>query len=93
MMNVVVVESPTKASTIGRYLGPDYTVVASYGHVRDLLPKDGSVRPDDAFAMDWTIADGAEKRINAIGPGGAGCREPVPRDRSRPRGARRSPGT
>ena len=67
MMNVVVVESPTKASTIGRYLGPDYTVVASYGHVRDLLPKDGSVRPDDAFAMDWTVADGAEKRINAIG--------------------------
>ena len=65
-MNVVVVESPTKASTIGRYLGPDYTVVASYGHVRDLLPKDGSVRPDDAFAMDWTVADGAEKHIGAI---------------------------
>ena len=66
-MNVVVVESPTKASTIGRYLGPDYTVVASYGHVRDLLPKDGSVRPDDAFAMDWTVSDGAEKHIGAIG--------------------------
>ena len=65
-MNVVVVESPTKASTIGRYLGPDYKVVASYGHVRDLLPKDGSVRPDDAFAMDWTVADGAEKHIGAI---------------------------
>ncbi len=65
-MNVVVVESPTKASTIGRYLGPDYTVVASYGHVRDLLPKDGSVRPDDAFAMDWTVADGAEKHIGTI---------------------------
>ena len=66
-MNVVVVESPTKASTIGRYLGPDYKVVASYGHVRDLLPKDGSVRPDDAFAMDWTVADGSEKHIDAIG--------------------------
>ncbi len=65
-MNVVVVESPTKASTIGRYLGPDYTVVASYGHVRDLLPKDGSVRPNDAFAMDWTVADGAEKHIGTI---------------------------
>ena len=65
-MNVVVVESPTKASTIGRYLGPDYTVVASYGHVRDLLPKDGSVRPDDAFAMDWTVSDGAEKHIGTI---------------------------
>ena len=66
-MNVVVVESPTKASTISRYLGPGYKVVASYGHVRDLLPKDGSVRPDDAFAMDWTVADGAERHIGAIG--------------------------
>ena len=66
-MNVVVVESPAKASTIGKYLGPDYTVVASYGHVRDLEPKDGSVRPDDAFAMDWTVADGAERHIGAIG--------------------------
>ena len=66
-MDVVVVESPTKASTIGRYLGPDYKVVASYGHVRDLLPKDGSVRPDDAFAMDWTVSDGAEKHIGTIG--------------------------
>ena len=66
-MNVVVVESPAKASTIGKYLGPDYTVVASYGHVRDLQPKDGSVRPDDAFAMDWTVADGAERHIGAIG--------------------------
>ena len=66
-MNVVVVESPTKASTIGKYLGPGYTVVASYGHVRDLQPKDGSVRPDDAFAMNWTVADGAERHIGAIG--------------------------
>ena len=74
MMNVVVVESPTKASTIGRYLGPDYTVVASYGHVRDLLPKDGSVRPDDAFAMDWTVSEGAEKHIGAIGKAVRGAR-------------------
>ena len=74
-MNVVVVESPTKASTIGRYLGPDYTVVASYGHVRDLLPKDGSVRPDDAFAMDWTVSDGAEKHIGAIGKAVRGARK------------------
>ena len=66
-MNVVVVESPAKASTISKYLGPGYRVVASYGHVRDLLPKDGSVRPDDAFAMDWTVADGAERHIGAIG--------------------------
>ncbi len=66
-MDVVVVESPTKATTISKYLGPGYRVVASYGHVRDLLPKDGSVRPDESFAMDWTVADGAEKRIGAIG--------------------------
>ena len=66
-MNVVVVESPAKASTISKYLGPDYRVLASYGHVRDLLPKDGSVRPDDAFAMDWTVSDGAERHIGAIG--------------------------
>ena len=74
-MNVVVVESPTKASTIGKYLGPDFTVVASYGHVRDLLPKDGSVRPDDAFAMDWTVSDGAEKHIGAIGRALRGARK------------------
>ena len=66
-MNVVVVESPAKASTIGKYLGPGYAVVASYGHVRDLLPKDGSVRPDESFAMDWTVSDGAERHIGAIG--------------------------
>jgi DNA topoisomerase-1 len=46
MMNVVVVESPAKAKTINRYLGADYKVLASYGHVRDLPPKDGSVRPE-----------------------------------------------
>ncbi len=66
-MDVVVVESPTKASTINKYLGSGYRVVASYGHVRDLLPKDGSVRPDDAFAMDWTITEGSERNIRAIG--------------------------
>ena len=66
-MNVVVVESPAKASTISKYLGPGYRVLASYGHVRDLEPKDGSVRPDDAFAMDWRVSDGAERHIGAIG--------------------------
>jgi DNA topoisomerase-1 len=50
-MNVVVVESPAKAKAINKYLGPGYRVVASYGHVRDLPPKEGSVRPDDDFAM------------------------------------------
>ncbi|HIM46918.1 MAG TPA: type I DNA topoisomerase [Alphaproteobacteria bacterium] len=66
-MNVVVVESPAKASTINKYLGPDYVVLASYGHVRDLPPKDGSVRPDDNFEMTWMVSDGAEKNIRAIG--------------------------
>ncbi len=50
-MEVVIVESPAKAKTINKYLGSNYTVLASFGHVRDLPPKDGSVRPDDDFAM------------------------------------------
>jgi len=64
---LVVVESPTKAATINRYLGPDYTVLASYGHIRDLPPKDGSVRPERDFDMDWEISEGSEKNIRAIG--------------------------
>ena len=54
-MDVLVVESPAKAKTIGKYLGPGFTVLASYGHVRDLPAKDGSVRPDEDFAMDWEV--------------------------------------
>ncbi|HEC90823.1 MAG TPA: hypothetical protein ENI55_04070, partial [Alphaproteobacteria bacterium] len=50
-MNVVVVESPAKAKTINRYLGPEYTVLASYGHIRDLPSKNGSVDPDHGFSM------------------------------------------
>ena len=65
-MDVLVVESPAKAKTIGKYLGPGYTVLASYGHVRDLPPKDGSVRPDEDFAMDWEIDAQSQKRIDAI---------------------------
>ncbi|MXO58409.1 type I DNA topoisomerase [Altererythrobacter salegens] len=59
-MQLVIVESPAKAKTIEKYLGKDYKVLASYGHVRDLPPKDGSVRPDEAFAMDWEVY--ADKR-------------------------------
>ena len=66
MQNVVVVESPAKAKTINRYLGPDYTVLASYGHVRDLPPKDGSVRPDEDFAMSWAVQPKADARMEAI---------------------------
>ncbi|MBN8552909.1 MAG: type I DNA topoisomerase [Caulobacterales bacterium] len=65
-MNVVVVESPAKAKTINKYLGPDYTVLASYGHVRDLPPKDGSVRPDDDFAMEWEVDPKSAKRLSDI---------------------------
>ena len=65
-MAVVVVESPAKAKTINKYLGSNYTVLASYGHVRDLPPKDGSVNPDDDFAMTWEIAADSKKHIRAI---------------------------
>jgi len=65
-MNVVIVESPSKAKTINKYLGDAYTVLASYGHVRDLPPKDGSVRPDEDFEMDWSVDARSEKQINAI---------------------------
>ena len=54
-MQLVIVESPAKAKTIESYLGKDFKVLASYGHVRDLPPKDGSVRPDEGFAMDWEV--------------------------------------
>ena len=65
-MPVVVVESPAKAKKINGYLGKDYTVLASYGHVRDLPPKDGSVLPDDDFDMKWEIANDSKKHIKAI---------------------------
>ncbi|MHB8285095.1 MAG: toprim domain-containing protein, partial [Caulobacteraceae bacterium] len=65
-MNVVVVESPAKAKTINKYLGSDYIVLASYGHVRDLPSKDGSVKPDDDFAMTWDVDPKAAKRLNDI---------------------------
>src|SRR5580700_4438734 len=65
-MDVLVVESPAKAKTIGKYLGPGFTVLASYGHVRDLPAKDGSVRPDEDFAMDWLVDPQSQKRLDAI---------------------------
>jgi DNA topoisomerase-1 len=66
MSDVVVVESPAKAKTINRYLGGGYTVLASFGHVRDLPPKDGSVRPDQDFAMDWEADARGDKQVGAI---------------------------
>ncbi|MDA8573989.1 type I DNA topoisomerase [Alphaproteobacteria bacterium] len=65
-MKVVIVESPAKAKTINKYLGSDFTVIASYGHIRDLPRKDGSVRPDDNFAMSWETDPRAEKQLKAI---------------------------
>ena len=65
-MKLVIVESPAKAKTIEKYLGPGYKVLASYGHIRDLPPKDGSVRPDEDFAMDWELYGDKAARVKAI---------------------------
>ena len=65
-MTVVVVESPAKAKTINKYLGKDFTVLASYGHVRDLPAKDGSVLPDEDFAMSWEVDSKSAKRLGDI---------------------------
>jgi len=65
-MQLVIVESPAKAKTIEKYLGKDYKVLASYGHVRDLPPKDGSVRPDEGFAMDWETYKDKVSRVKEI---------------------------
>jgi DNA topoisomerase-1 len=65
-MAVVVVESPAKAKTINKYLGDGFTVLASYGHVRDLPPKDGSVDPEHDFEMRWEVAQDSKKHVRAI---------------------------
>jgi DNA topoisomerase-1 len=65
-MNIVVVESPSKAKTINKYLGAGYEVLASFGHVRDLPAKDGSVDPEQDFRMIWEVDDKSQKRLNDI---------------------------
>ena len=65
-MKVVIVESPAKAKTINKYLGADYNVIASVGHIRDLPPKDGSVDPDQDFAMKWQVSPRSNDPIKAI---------------------------
>jgi DNA topoisomerase-1 len=65
-MKVVVVESPSKAKTINKYLGPGYEVLASFGHIRDLPAKDGSVDPDNNFKMLWEVDPQSQKRVNDI---------------------------
>jgi DNA topoisomerase-1 len=65
-MKVVVVESPGKVKSINKYLGSGYKVLASFGHIRDLPSKDGSVKPDEDFAMTWHVDERAEKRVKDI---------------------------
>ncbi|MDD9917123.1 MAG: toprim domain-containing protein, partial [Rhodospirillaceae bacterium] len=65
-MNVVVVESPAKEKTINKYLGSDFRVLASYGHVRDLPPKDGSVRPEEDFSLIWQTDPKSKKHLDEI---------------------------
>jgi DNA topoisomerase-1 len=65
-MQVVIVESPSKAKTINKYLGSDYKVLASYGHIRDLPSKDGSVDPKDDFSMIWEMDSNSRKRVKEI---------------------------
>ncbi len=64
--HLLIVESPAKAKTINKYLGKDFTVLASYGHVRDLVPKEGAVDPDNNFAMRYDLIDKNEKHVDAI---------------------------
>ena len=64
--NLLIVESPAKAKTINKYLGKDYQVLASYGHVRDLVPKEGAVDPERGFAMNYEVIDRNEKHVDAI---------------------------
>ena len=72
-MQVVIVESPAKAKTIEKYLGPGFKVLASYGHIRDLPPKDGSVDPDNGFAMQWELYGDKAKQLKAIADASKGA--------------------
>ena len=64
--NLVIVESPAKAKTIEKYLGKDFHVLASYGHVRDLIPKEGAVDPQHDFAMKYEIIERNQRHLQAL---------------------------
>ena len=64
--NIVIVESPAKAKTIEKYLGKDFKVLASYGHVRDLVPKEGAVDTENGYAMKYAVIEKNEKHVDAI---------------------------
>src|SRR5919112_1821427 len=71
--NLVIVESPAKAKTIKKYLGNNFEVLASYGHVRDLVPKEGAVDPDNHFAMRYALIEKNEKHVDAIAKAAKGA--------------------
>ncbi|MBT6207453.1 MAG: DNA topoisomerase I, partial [Francisellaceae bacterium] len=64
--HLLIVESPAKAKTLKKYLGDDFTILASYGHVRDLIPKEGAVKPDEDFAMTYALIDKNSKHVDKI---------------------------
>ena len=85
-MNVLIVESPGKVKAINKYLGSNYKVLASFGHIRDLPSKDGSVKPDDDFSMVWDVDARAQSKIKDIAGRREGRRQADPGHRPRPRG-------
>ena len=82
--NLVIVESPAKARTIEKYLGRDFEVLASYGHVRDLVPKDGAVDPEHGFAMKYRLIDKNKKHVERNRASRQEGRRRLPCDRPRP---------
>ena len=84
--HLLIVESPSKAKTLKKYLGKDYEILASYGHVRDLVPKTGAVDPDDNFKMKYELIDRNAKHVDSDRAGGEGRRHRAARDGPGPRG-------